>query len=444
MLKACMTRCDITPPKGLELVGFPHYERNNTGVHDPLYAACMYLSDNGNEVAMITLDILYISKKHVEKIRKRAEELCGISGQNVMVSCSHTHSGPCAAGRTDPDKLLEGSKQPMEYIGEIIEKIAQLINEAKKNAFDAFFMSGTAVCGAESGVGGNRRVRGGPHDPLVSVLAIKDKEDNVRGAIVNYTLHPTFIHEWSTVCTADYPCYLKLEMEEKHKMLLTGFSQGTSGNQSSRYFRTGESYDEAERVGRTLGKAALKAIEKGEWKDTLEIKTISDSLPIELRSFGTEEELRARVAHDKAVYEELYAKYGKSENREEYYLWQNANLRMLGSEKQLAYTILLNSGARIELYEDENPSEIQAFNLGGTCIIGLQGEIFVEYGLWIKAMAGFGTVIVNELTNGVHPGYTYTPESLMTGGYETGNSLLNEKFGMHLTEKAIETARKIR
>ena len=117
---------------------------------------------------------------------------------------------------------------------------------------------------------------------------------------------------------------------------------------------------------------------------------------------------------------------------------------MLGSEKQLAYTILLNSGARIELYEDENPSEIQAFNLGGTCVIGLQGEVFVEYGLWIKAMAGFGTVIINELTNGVHPGYTYTPESLMTGGYETGNSLLNEKFGMHLTEKAIETARKIR
>ena len=84
------------------------------------------------------------------------------------------------------------------------------------------------------------------------------------------------------------------------------------------------------------------------------------------------------------------------------------------------------------------------FNVGGTCVVGLQGEIFVEYGLFIKAMAGFGTVIVNELTNGVHPGYAYTPESLITGGYETGNSMLAETFGRHLTEKAIEMAQRVK
>jgi len=43
MLKAGMSRVDITPPQGLELAGYPHYPRNNTGAHDPLYAACMYL-----------------------------------------------------------------------------------------------------------------------------------------------------------------------------------------------------------------------------------------------------------------------------------------------------------------------------------------------------------------------------------------------------------------
>lgn len=443
MLKACMTRADITPPQGLELGGFPHYPRYNTGAHDPLYAACMYL-DNGKEsVAMVTVDLLFFSKKHTAEVRRRVEELGIMDGKNIMISCSHTHSGPYAAGRTDPDALFAGVEQPMEYVESLISTITDIIREAKENAFDAFFASGTAVCGAESGVGGNRRVRGGPHDPMVSVMAIKDVSDNVRGAIVNYTLHPTFIHEWSTVCTADYPCYLKLEMEETYPGMLTGFAQGTSGNQSSRYFRKGESYDEAERVGRTLGKAACSVIKKAEWKNELPIKTASDTMEIEIRSFGTEEELTEIAQRDKAVYEELYAKYGKSENRDEYYLWQNANLRYLGSEKQLAYTKLLNSGNKIELLDDENPTEIQAFNLGGTCVVGLQGEIFVEYGLFIKAMAPFGLVIVNELTNGVHPGYTYTPESLITGGYETGNSLMAEKFGMHLTEKALEVINKI-
>ena len=39
MLKVGMTRAEITPPQGLELAGYPHYPRNNTGAHDPLYAA---------------------------------------------------------------------------------------------------------------------------------------------------------------------------------------------------------------------------------------------------------------------------------------------------------------------------------------------------------------------------------------------------------------------
>ena len=61
MLKAGMSRVDITPPQGLELAGYPHYPRYNTGAHDPLYAACMYLENDGVEVAMITLDLLFFS-----------------------------------------------------------------------------------------------------------------------------------------------------------------------------------------------------------------------------------------------------------------------------------------------------------------------------------------------------------------------------------------------
>ena len=74
----------------------------------------------------------------------------------------------------------------------------------------------------------------------------------------------------------------------------------------------------------------------------------------------------------------------------------------------------------------------------------LPGEVFVEYGLYMKAMAGYGTVIVNELTNGCLPGYVYTPESLVTGGYETDTSMLREDFGMRMTELAIKTARTLK
>lgn len=444
MLKAGMARADITPPQGLELAGYPHYPRYNKGFHDPLYAACMYLENDGVAVAMVTLDILFFSKKHVIETRRRIEEKCGLAGKNVMFSCSHTHSGPWAAGRLDIESLEAGKEQPHEYVESLIETIVDTVCSAKEDAFPASFASGVAVCGAESGVGGNRRLPGGPHDPLVSVMAIKDEQEVVRGIMVNYTLHPTFIHEWSEVCTADYPAYLKMELEEQEPGCLVGFSQGCSGNQSSRYYRQGESYDEAERVGRILGKAAHTVIEKAEWTTELPIKIASTDMEIKLRDFGTEEELRAQVAHDEKVYKELYAKYGDSKVRDEYYLWQNANLKLLGSEDQLGYVLMQKKGTKIELLEDEGPAEIQVFTLGGTCVIGFPGEAFVEFGLYLKAAAGYGVVIVNELTNGCLPGYMYTPESIVTGGYETDTSMLSETFGCDLVNKALDTVKLVK
>ncbi len=444
MLRACMTRADITPPLGLELAGYPHYPRYNEGHHDPLYAACMYLNNGEKEIAMVTLDLLFFSKKHVTEVRRRVTERIGIPGTHVMISCSHTHSGPWASGRLDIESLEAGKEQPHEYVEFLIATVTSLIVQAQKDAYPASFGYGTALCGAESGVGGNRRIPGGPHDPTVSVLAIKDAQENVRGMMVNYTLHPTFIHEWSNVCTADYPCYLKMEVEEQIPGCLVGFTQGTSGNQSSRYYRQGESYDEAERVGRLLGKAALKALRTAEWFSDMPISVASVIQEIKLRDFGTEEELRAKVAEDEANYKYLYEKYGQSTNREEYYLWQNANLKLLGSEDQLGYILMRNKGIKIELLEDEAPAEALAYRLGGCCVIGIPGEAFVEFGLYLKAMAGFGTVIVNELTGGVLPGYMYTPESLVTGGYETDTSMLAEEFGIDLMNAALAAARSLR
>lgn len=444
MLRAGTGLVEITPEQGLELAGYPHYPRNNTGAHDPLYAACMYLSNGEAEIAMVTLDLLFFSKCHVAKVRSCVEERCGIPKENIMVSCSHTHSGPWASGRLDIESLEAGKEQPKEYVEDLIRKISELIIKAKEEAFEAEFASGTAMCGAESGVGGNRRIPGGPHDPLVSVMAVRDMNQTVRGIFVNYTLHPTFIHEWSTVCTADYPAYLRIQLKELEPNAIMGFAQGASGNQSSRYYRQGESYDEAERVGRTLGKAAHQALVKAEWKKELVIGAAGSEVEILVRDFGTQEELEAQVAKDKAVYEELYAKYGDSKVREEYYLWQNANLKLLGSEDQLGYVKMKNQGIRIELLDEEAPAEIQIIRLGDTCVVGAPGEIFVEYALYVKAMAGFGTVIFNELTNGVLPGYLYTPESLVTGGYETDTSMLAPDFGKKLVDNILDTIEKVK
>jgi neutral ceramidase len=440
MLKAGTACVDITPPEGVELAGYPHYSRENTGIHDPLYATGLYLKSRDTEICLVTLDVLFFSKVHVREVRKMAEEECGIAGNHIMISASHTHSGPWAAGRLDIESLEKGAGEPKEYVDSLVKKIVGIIRKAKEGAWDAEFSSGIAVCGAESGVGGNRRIKGGPCDPLVSVLAVRDKKKTVRGVFVNYTLHPSFLHEWNTLCSADYPGYLKKQIRECLPQAVVGFSQGASGNQSSRYYRTGETYEEAERVGRTLGKAALSVLEESRWSSDITLDERDTEIEIELRSFGREEALEKKVEEDRRTYEYLYSKYGKSEKRSEYYLWQNANLKLLGSEDQLGYVRMQNRGVQIPLLKDERPDEIQLIRIGNTLVIGVQGEVFTEYALYVKAMAGFPIVVFNELTNGCLPGYLYTPESLQTGGYETDTSMLSPSFGRHLVDRILDLA----
>ncbi len=443
MLKVGMGRRDITPPLSLELAGYPHYPRNNEGAHDPLLATCMYVSNGKSEAAMVALDILYYSKKYATEVRNRVEKACGIPANHIMISCTHTHSGPWASSRLEKS-AEESTDLFQDYIRELNTKIVECILSAKEGAVEGSFLADATVCGAESGVGGNRRVRGGPHDPLVSVMAIKDKSNTLLGALVNYTLHPTFIHEWSKVCTADFCCYVRLAVEEKYAGALCGFTQGTSGNQSSRYYRDGESYDEAERVGRTLGNAAISVIESGKWVDDMPIAVATDEIEIELRSLGDLDELKAAVDRDYKIYKELYDKYGSSTNREEYYLWQNANLQHLGSEDKYILARRVASGEPLPSHVDENPAQVQAIRLGDICVVGMPGEIFVEYGLFVKAMSPFRMTVVHELANGILPGYAYTPEAWVIGGYETGDSLLQPDFGKKLALKAIEVANKVK
>lgn len=439
MLKAGVAQIDISPEKGMELAGYPHYPRNNTGVHDPLFAACLYVSDDSTELAMVTLDLLFFSKRHVAEVRRRVRAVCGLPGDHLMISCSHTHSGPWAAGRLDVESLEAGKEQPHAYVESLIERITRIVAQAKNASFVATLAYGCELCGAEQGVGGNRTLRGGPHDPLVSVIAVKDEDGCVRGVFANYTLHPTFIHEWSDVVTADYPGYIRQEIAQHAPDAVFGFAQGASGNQSSRYYRTGESFDEAERVGRLLGNAAMRVVAQGAYQSEIRLSAATSAVEPIIRAFGEEAELERRVANDRAVYDDLYARYGTSVNRDEYYLWQNANLKLLGSEDQLGYVRMQNRGVSIELLRDERPAEIQVFLLGECCVIGLPGEAFVEYALYLKAMAGYPMVVVNTLANGCLPGYLITPQGMSEGGYEADTSMLDVAFGRVLVDCALDT-----
>ena len=438
-----MTGCatiDISPQPGVRLAGYPHFPRPNVGVHDPLLATCMYLSDGKTEVALVTMDILFFSKKYAAQVRARVNRLCGIPEKNVLLCCSHTHSGPWAAGNPELEATAgDGDGEPdidPDYLNYLLYALAKIVIEAKKSAFPGEFGYGTGLCGAEKGVGGNRCRKDGITDPYVCVTAIREADTKkVRCIMTNYALHPTFLHEDSELVSADYPHYVRQTVTEKFAGAIMGFAQGASGDQSSRYFRIGQSFDEAARVGGIMGKVVCEVVDGMAFSGDLTLGVENVEFPIQIRKYDTIEQLQKNVAEKTRIYEELKAA-GAS-----YLDVQNANLRMLGAEDMLGYAICLRDGRRVDLRDDENPCEVMAVRIGKLCIVGLQGEIFVEYALKIKEQ---GDVFVYELSNGCLPGYCYNDEELHNEGYEVGNSMLAPGFGNVLAAHAAELIRKLR
>lgn len=430
-LKAGTAITEISPPKGVSLGGYPHHPRYNKGVHDPLYASCLYINDGSTPVVIVTMDLLMYSKKYVKLVREKASAKTGVPKKNIMISCSHSHSAPRASLNFTMDAMQVGQEPNLEYIENLNTKLINLIIDAVSNPFPAKIGIEKGYCGKEQGVGGNRRDPKGLSDPEVWVIGVQDLEANWRAVLVRYALHPTFLHSDNFMVSADYPGYIRKYLNDKKPGSNFLFAQGTSGNQSSRYFRSGPTFTEAERVGIMIGKEVINVLNKMKISSQLSLIVKSKEIDIELRKLPNKIEAQRRVSKLKAEWDRI--KSTKASDRD---IW-NAELRFLGAEDTLGMVLLQEQG-KLNILNDELPVEIQLIGIGDTRIIGIQGELFLEFGLTIQYRAPFTKCFVIELANGVLPGYAATARAYSEGGYETGASLLTGRSGEQLVAAAVQ------
>lgn len=92
-LRVGVGRADITPPVRGYFGGWANEDAVPHGVHTRLFARAIVLERGGKKLALVSADLSYFSNGILEEAVALLPGR-GFTGQNVLVSASHTHAGP--------------------------------------------------------------------------------------------------------------------------------------------------------------------------------------------------------------------------------------------------------------------------------------------------------------------------------------------------------------
>ena len=94
-LRAGVARLDITPPPGVGLGGSGPEGRRSTGYRTRLYVGALVLEDpTGERIALVVMDLPHVSANLHRLAAERLVNTTGIGADRLIVSATHTHSGP--------------------------------------------------------------------------------------------------------------------------------------------------------------------------------------------------------------------------------------------------------------------------------------------------------------------------------------------------------------
>ncbi len=430
-LQAGVAIRDISPRESMFLAGYPDVERRSAGVHDPLLATALCLRNREQVLLIVSLDILLMDPLTARKLSRQIAGQTGIAEECIFVSCTHTHSGPLTsrfrAFGSDPD-VNEN------YMREFMAAIVDAAIAAAGSCSEAELAWTTADA---AGVGGNRHALDGVSDPEVGVLVVRDAQTHKSMSLsMIHCMHPTVMHEDSLLASADFPGYTRVHLRNALGMddLPVLFHMGPSGNQSPRYHVKAQTFDEAERLGRMLGGRVLESVQGLRAEDFTRDPVLRGTLKrvrLPLREFPGLEAAEKKLADCVREFERLQkegAPHGPV---------RTAECAVFGARNAVAKSRAQESGELAKVHAVYNPAPVQVLRIGCAWLVGLPGEMFVEYDLQIKEQAGAKCFVVS-LVNGDLQGYVVTPEAEAAGGYEANGSMFMSGAGEILVRAAVE------
>ena len=343
----------ITPPLGTDLTGFGFYlDRKAKSVLDDLKVRALYLNDRKTRLLIISCDLLGLTVSRADRILGQVGAALGLLVQNILLACTHTHSGPATEampglGRVDRDYVRR--------LPQAIVKAAELAAASGEDAEFGFEME------AAEPIGFNRRRRSFEEiDPWLKMVVLRQK--NSRLFLLNYACHAVTLGPTKEI-SADWPGALVREIESGGDRGL--FLQGFCGDIDPVVYlnrRLGATAADLNLYGKVLAARARKALGRAAFVSDVTLSALKRRvrLPLLVPPKG-----------------DLKRESGAAleSNREFPRVRQIIrNWRERAEKRHAAF--------RKSPWMEDVP--VQAMAVGGLKILGLPGEVFCRYGLTLR------------------------------------------------------------
>ncbi len=249
-LCASVSVIDVTPAGGFPLGGYLLRSGVSEGVLDPIFARLVFLAAGGDALLLISLDWIYIDGRWSAGVRAAAAKALGIDSNRVIITATHTHSGPGVFRSFYAD-----SRQEAAYLsgvsGQIVDAVGGLAASAREAAAS---LGSTRVVG----LGAHRNDPEIGVDDELRVLTLTGSDAAAVCRIITYGCHPTLLGPGNLLFSADWVGW-GLAAVDRQQAGTSLFINGAAGDVSSRFVRKARDVEELERYAGIFSEAVRRA-----------------------------------------------------------------------------------------------------------------------------------------------------------------------------------------
>lgn len=411
--------------------------------HDPLHARALVLDDGTTTLAMVVVDNLGVSPELIVESKQLASQKTGIPVGKMLVSSTHTHSGPPSHGGKEGSPEAAYRQRLLDGIVESIVKARETLRPAAAGAAShplpeevfnrRWYLKPGKMTPNPFGKMDEVRMNpgtnpevidrpAGPTDPDFLVLSIQNEKRQQIALYASYALHyvgATPRGEISADYFGEFARLLPSRLRGDGTMV-SMLANGASGDINNIPFTITrpprETFEQVRIVAQKAADAAWFAHRKIETHDRApKLGMIERQVELRYRRPSEEDIVAARKVLDTKVKEEVEALPR---------LAQHYAARVLAAAERSEETLTV---------------PVQAIRVGDLAICGLPFEVLVEIGLEIREKSPFGETMVIGLANGRH-GYLPNPKQHALGGYETwlGTNTVEVDSSEILTKHLLE------